>query len=368
MNRKSIILSALWTLLCLAPLQAQEIQPAKIPQRVYFEPVPGGLAAQNPVLRQLPDYLYTAIAAIQPIVRVDDRAQANSAVTVVPGDGGLVLELGAEDGSTEREVLANPEDDRLIAQAVERAARRFAPHLGLVEPKVVRVAGPEAASTASMQQLVETVRTRDRYALPFELTVRGAGILAFSGGGGTNDRREAAWNGLPASVDLGWYITRTFGLVGSVWTYYGEDLTFGRQANTGGPGYVRAFLILPGVGVSYRTLGNFFTEFSVVAYAGYGYITNITPNTIGRKDDTGGVYPFLAPDESISILYPLLSFSADFGYNISQHLAVQARVGIEFTPAAIWGNSMYSFNSFAYPTDGSDVYFRLLTIGLTYRF
>jgi hypothetical protein len=369
MNRNWTISGLFAVLLLSAALPAvaqQDIQPARIPQRVFFEPTPSGLAETNPTLSQLPEYLYTALAAIQPIVRVTDRTAANSTVAISRSGRSIAasLESGGETQATEE--LSGVPNNRAIVDFVDQTAKKFAPFLQFVEPKVVKVAGPEAEKTRSAQELISTVQLKDRYAKPFEMTLWGAGVLTFASESGNNSRSEAAWNGLPASFDFSWFLNRHFGVVASVWTYFGESLTFGDVSN-GGPGYVRGFFALPGVGITYRTVGRLFAELGAIAYAGYGHITNITSQTIGRDLD-GNFSPFMAPGESKSIFYPLVSLSSSLGYSISPSFALRTSIELSFTPASFYSDSTTSYNSFVYPVHGSGIFFRLFSLGLSYRF
>lgn len=368
MNRKRTLSVLLAVLVLSSGLHvfAQDIQPARIPQRVYFEPTPSELAGADPVLSQLPEYLYTAVAAIQPIVRVSDRAEANSAVTVSRSGNAIAVQLESGGEKKASEQLSAQPNYRAITDFVDRTAKKFAPLLPLVEPKVVKVAGPEEAQTGAARELISTVRMNDQYATPHEMTLWGAGLLTFASDSGSNSRTYAAWNGLPISFDFSWFVSRNFGLVASFWSYYGDSLTFGDVLN-GGPGYVRGFFALPGVGVTYRTLGRLFAELGATAYAGYGHITNITSTTIGR-DYNGSFSPFLAPGESRSIFYPLVSLTSSLGYNISPNFALRTSIDINFTPASFYADSTTAYNSFVYPVHGSGIFFRLFSLGLSYRF
>ncbi len=367
MRVRSLITVAAAAVFSTASLFSQDIAPALIPQRLFFEKVPAELVRQDPALDQLPDYIYTAIAAIQPILQVGDPAEANSIVTFSARGSALEVRL-ERDGKIEAvEQLPDPGRERGVPGFVDRTARRFAPLLQFVAPKIVRVAGPEAVDTVAVQKLTDAVREADRYAIPHELSLWGSGIVFFSTSSGLSARKTFTVNIVPATLDFAWYLTRNFGLVGSVWTYYGEDMTFGRQQNSDGPGYVRGLFLLPGVGVTYRTLGQFFGSFSATAYAGYARITNITPEAIGKSDNSGSFTPFLAPGESLSIFYPLVTLAAGVGYNFSPAFALQTRVEVDFTPAAFYGNAG-AYSSLVYPTDGSGAFFRLLEVGLTYRF
>ncbi|HUX11396.1 MAG TPA: hypothetical protein VMW87_00130 [Spirochaetia bacterium] len=367
MRVRSLLAVAAATVISTSALFSQNVAPALIPQRLYFQKIPAEFVRQDPALEQLPEYIYTAIAAIQPVLRVEDPAEANSIVTF--SASGAALEVGLEkDGENEAvERLADPGRDRGVPGFVDRTARRFAPLLEFVSPKIIRVAGSTAADTEAAQRLADAVRNADRYALSHELSLWGSGILFFSTSSHVSARRTFTVNLVPASMEFAWYLTRNFGLVGSVWTYYGEDMTFGRQQNSDGPGYVRGLFLLPGVGVTYRTLGQFFGSFGATAYAGYARITNITPEAIGRSDNSGSFTSFLAPGESRSIFYPLVTLSAGVGYNFSPAFALQTRVEVDFTPAAFYGDAG-AYGSLVYPTDGSGAFFRLLEVGISYRF
>jgi hypothetical protein len=123
----------------------------------------------------------------------------------------------------------------------------------------------------------------------------------------------------------------------------------------------RSLLLLPGIGVKYRSLGTVFAAFAATVYAGYGYVTNVSSQTLGQSQN-GQFAPFLDAGASTSIFYSLIQFASNIGYNISPQLAVRVGITLDLSPPIFFGSSI-----FGYPSQGNSFFIQYLSLGLSYR-
>lgn len=353
-----VVFAAVLAVTSAFPLLSQELSSPKIPRRVYFAPALIEQGINDPTLRMIPDYLYTAISSRQPIVRVENAAQANSVVQVqVSSPGPSVVVRLLEENSEVAKVSFVDNNFADLATYVDRTAADLVPHLGLVEPKAQQSSGTGQAAATGNQALIQKVRLADRFARPIELSVDGLGLMRFTPNS-VPSGRAFGFDPTPVVLHFTYFTSRSLGWEASLFTYYGERITFGRIDNTYSSPISRSFLIMPGFGVKYRSLGTIYATFSGSLYAGYGHVKNVTSQTV--YDNNQGV--FLYSGQSRSIIYTLLRFSSGFGYNISPRLAAYAGITLDLSPLVFFGS-----NPLGYPTDGNSFYIQFLSLGLSYR-
>lgn len=338
---------------------SQELTAPKIPRRVYFPPAAIAQGVTNPALKAVPDYLYTEISAQQPIVRVDSASAANSVVEVsVTQPGPSIVVRLVTKGVEVLTVSGTASTGTEITRLVRKAASELTPHLGMVEPVVERT--NEQGKPTGNQALIQKVQLADSFARPIELSLEGPSLLRGSSATGSGIP-QIGLDPVPLIVHVAYFFSRSIGIDASLFSYYGTRIGFGRpQTSTTGP-YTRSLLLLPGIGVKYRSLGRLFATFSVGAYAGYGYVTNLLSQPVGTVTQSG-FQLFLNAGASKSIFYTLLRFASDFGYNLSPRLALHVGVALNLDPFGLFGT-----NPFGYPTDDSSFFLQYLTLGVSYR-
>ena len=353
------LLATVVALVGIASVFSQEPTSGKIPRRVYFPPAVVAPGITDATLLAIPDYLYTAISALQPIVRVDSTTKANSVVEVSISDPGPSVVVRLMNKNVEAaKVSFVAESFTDVARYVEKTARDLAPRLGMVAPTVEQT--NEQGVVTKNQALIQKVQIADRFARPLELSIEGPSLIRTSSGGSSGSL-PVGIDPVPVVFQVAYFLSRSIGIDASLLSYYGTRLGFGRPQNSSSGQYTRSFLLLPGVGVKYRSLGAVFATFSAAAYAGYGYVTNISSLPLGSNTTTG-FQLFLDPGASKSIFYTLLRFSSDFGYNISPKLAAHLGVALNLNPIGIAGGT-----PLGYPTDDNSFFLQYLTVGLSYR-
>jgi hypothetical protein len=359
MLRRTLFLTAMVFAGFVAQAASQELAGNKIPRRVYFAPAVIGNGAQEPLLRKIPSYLYTEISARQPIVRVDTPESANSVIRVSVGMPGPSVEVRLFDKGVEVTKVSFVSDNFTdLARYVKKTAADLAPHLGFVSPTVRRI--ETNGRTAGNEALIQKVRPLDRFARPIEISIDGVGFMRFLPGE-VPVGQAFGFEPLPIVFRFTYFPSRSLGFDGSLLTYFGSRLTFGQaSANTSSP-LTRSLLLLPGIGVKYRSPGTIFASLSATLYAGYGYVTNISSQSIGSYRN-GRFQLFLTPGTSTSIFYSLMRFASDIGYNISPHLALRTGVALDLSP-----NIFFNSGPFGYPSQGNSFFIQYLTLGFSYR-
>ncbi len=336
-----------------AAATAQDQATEKIPRRVYFAPAVVDTAVEQPEAHKIPDYLYTAISAQQPIVRVDGADQANSIVRVEVKNPGPSVEVTLlESGNVVAKVSFVAANFTDLARYVQKTAADLASHLGFVTPVVKR--------STSSQALIQKVELSNRLARPSELSIEGLGLIRFQPNEGPPGS-TIGFDPLPLILRYSYFPSRSLGIDGSLLTYYGTRLSFGETFNNTVYPVTRALLLLPGVGVRYRSLGTVFAAFSATLYGGYGYVTNIAGETIG-DNRSSQFQPFLAAGASTSIFYMLIRFASEIGYNFSSQFAVRAGVALDLSPTVFFNTQI-----FGYPAQGNSFFLQYLTLGISYR-
>ena len=334
-------------------VSAQTQASEKIPRRVYFAPAVVDSGVHQPEASKIPDYLYTAISAQQPIVRVDRPGQAASIIRVsvtTPGPSVEIRLLESDKVVAKVSFVAANFTD--LARYVQKTAADLAPHLGFVAPEIKR--------SSSSQELIQRVELSNRLARPSELSIEGIGLIRFPPSEGPPGS-SFGFDATPIILKYSYFPSRSLGVEGSLLTYYGTRLSFGETfSNTVYP-VTRSLLLLPGVGVRYRSLGTVFATFSATLYGGYGYVTNIAGEAIGDNRN-GQFQQFLASGASKSIFYTLLRFASEIGYNFSSHFAARAGVALELSP-----NTFSNTPLFGYPSQGNSFFLQYLTLGVSYR-
>ncbi len=358
-SRLGALIGIALLLCCALPAFSQETSSLKIPRRVYFAPAVVVGNVDEPAIKQIPDFLYTAISSRQPIVRVDSADKANSVIEVAASSPGPSIEVRLlEKGALVKKVSFLGSNFSDLARFIEKTAVDLAPHLGFVEPKVEQVGGGSGAT--GNQALVQRVQLAEKFAKPIELSIDGLGFTRL-GGGDAPPGGDFGFDLTPVVLNFVYFSSRSLGLQASLLTYYGDRLSFGTPSNSTLPGpWTRALLLLPGIGVKYRSLGTLFASFSANLYAGYGYVTNVSSQAVGSNQNAS-FQVFLNPGASASIFYMLIRFVTGFGYNLSPQWAINAGVTTNLSPAA-FGN-----NLFGYPSNGNSFFLQYLTFGASYR-
>ena len=125
---------------------------------------------------------------------------------------------------------------------------------------------------------------------------------------------------LPLSFDAAWFYSRNGGLIASFYFDYGDFVPLGviysldtrldKAASTN-------LFLLPGLGVTYRTLARISAQFATVAYFG--------PVHVAADDAIAGVAD---AGEDVWTWYFMMSFSSALAWNITQRLSLKTRVSV----------------------------------------
>ncbi len=154
-----------------------------IPRRVFFSQTSSveSIDEERQALTgALVDYLYTTIAALQPIVRVEESERAHSSVLVdLARDGEAVkIQVALRDKSQiqvarDFHLVAVDRDLDEYTAFINETARVFAPYLELVKPEVREVGfSDEKAAVEIVQEIDFTEKLNKR----FEITLWLSGL------------------------------------------------------------------------------------------------------------------------------------------------------------------------------------------------
>lgn len=339
---------------------AQTALVPRIPRRVLFaDPTGVELIADveiRALLERLPDYLYTTVSELQPVVRVVAEEEARSRVDVVVDSDSLIVRLVADTDEPEQRSLGRPFDSQELLAFVDEASEWLAGSLGLVEPLVLVTQSEQAVAR---RQVIEEVEFADQLATPWELTLWASGVLRlldFS-----QESIVPKVELFPAIFDATWYFQRYLGLTTSLWYQQTGYLYFGEDSS-GLPGDTYAWLILPGVGITYRTLDVLSANIGAILYAGPVIVTNNDSVTIG-DDSSSGFAPFLDPGQTKTILFTTLLLQGGVSYNLSTQWSVRTRFSLSMYPLMLIGLDSVNW----YPNSGNAAFFTYFSLGATFR-
>ncbi len=362
---KSTLAVLVLLLLGVAPAWTQAELLPRIPRRVLFDieesDHPAGAAepAQIALLRRVPDFLYSRISELQPVVRVDQPLQAHSVVlTAIDSDGArlsvALLEAGAE---LERFEFAVSAELDALTGFVDTTARALAPRLGLVAPRVIVV---EDSADDPRGQVVRDVVLADQLASRFEFTLWASGLMRSPESG--DDAVAARVRIDPLAFDATWYFRRNLGLTGSVWLHYSDFLYFGTTADgEAAQDLASSLFLLPGVGITYRTLQRVSANAGATLYAGPVWVRNDGDVAIG--DDREGFEAWLEPGESTTVFYSLLMLHGGVGFSLNPSWTLRTRFSITISPWMLVGLE----EGVDYPGDGAGGMFQYFSLGVSYR-
>ncbi|MCA1754954.1 MAG: hypothetical protein LC641_09720, partial [Spirochaeta sp.] len=120
-------------------------------------------------------------------------------------------------------------------------------------------------------------------------------------------------------------------------------------------------ILLPGVGIHYRSLGRVGIDLSLIYSLGAARVTaREDVSQYGWFDQQERPDDFLAKGESIWFMYQLLSFQPGLTVALTDRWALRAATSFSFDPRALGETTPYN--------DAAGLAFRYLQIGLARRF
>ena len=139
----------------------------------------------------------------------------------------------------------------------------------------------------------------------------------------------------PQIIDLDWYINTTWGVNFSFYFESSDFISFGRveipdvSSTTADSSNI---LLLPGIGLTFRSLGKISGNYGISLYLGPVYvyalddILNSSPISIT---------PFLSAGESTWIFFSYLSLKTGVSYNFNDKWSLKTRIVTFLSPLAI---------------------------------
>lgn len=362
--RKSATLLVLLFLVFAVTVSADSL--SLIPRRVFFSQTSsvGSVDEERQALTSaLVDYLYTTIAALQPVVRVEDSESAHSSVLVDLTRDGEAVKIQV--ALREKNQIQVARDFRLMAVDrgldeytgfINETARVFAPYLELVKPEVREV---DFSDEKAMVEIVEETDFTEKLNKRFEITLWLSGLTQVFHDPTVAEPEQISQRPLtvfPIIIDAAYYFNRSFGLYLSFYSDYNEFFAFeiirDIDDNALYKAASKALFLLPGIGITYRTLGYVSAQFNLGFYYGWARVEGL--------DADGGI---AAHGEIVWINYSMLSLNFILGWNILPELAVKTKFGMNMDIV-----HLILMDSIAYDFSYNGVFFNFFSIGASYRF
>jgi hypothetical protein len=337
-----------------------------IPRRVYFSQT-SSVAAMDEQRQALTgailDYLYTSIAALQPIVRMDDPERAHSSVLVdLASEGEAVRIRVSLSENTQVQVerdfrlLTLDQDLNDYTRFINDTASVFAPYLDLVKPEVRE---SEFSDEKAMIEVVEETDFAEKLNKRFEITLWLSGLTQVFHEPTVAQPEQISirpFTVFPIVIDAAYYFSRSFGIYISLFSDYNDFFAFDTIRDIDDTLLDKAesktLFLLPGIGITYRTLGYLSAQFNAAFYYGWARVEAL--------DDVGGVAD---AGEIAWINYSFLSLSFILGWNILPEVAVKTKFGMNIDMV-----HLFLMESYPYEFDHNGIFFNFFSIGASYRF
>ena len=337
-----------------------------IPRRVFFSQTSSveSIDEERQALTgALVDYLYTTIAALQPIVRVQESERAHSSVLVdLARDGEAVkIQVALRDKSQiqvarDFNLVTVDRDLDEYTAFINETARVFAPYLELVKPEVREVGfSDEKAAVEIVQEIDFTEKLNKR----FEITLWLSGLTQVFHDPTVAEPEQISmrpFTVFPIVIDAAYYFGRSFGIYLSFYSDYNEFFAFEirRDSDDKAQDKVKskALFLLPGIGITYRTLGYVSAQFNVGFY--YGAV---------RVEALDAIEGVADPGEIAWIDYSFLSLNFILGWNILPEVAIKTKIGMNMDI-----RHLILMDSIPYDFAYNGIFFNFLSVGASYRF
>jgi len=337
-----------------------------IPRRVFFSQTSNveGIDEERQALTgALVDYLYTTIAALQPIVRVQGSERAHSSVLVdLAMDGETVkIQVALRD----KNQIQVARDFRLVTvdrgldeytEFINETARVFAPYLELVKPEVREV---DFSDEKAMVEIVEETDFTEKLNKRFEITLWLSGLTQVFHDPTVAEPEQISmrpFTVFPIIIDAAYYFGRSFGLYLSFYSDFNEFFAFeiirDIDDNALDKAASKALFLLPGIGITYRTLGYLSAQFNVAFYYGWARVEAL--DNVAGVADAG---------EIAWINYSMLSLNFILGWNMLPEVAIKTKFGMNMDIV-----HLILMDSIAYEFDYNGIFFNFFSIGASYRF
>ena len=335
-------------------------EPDLIPRRIYVSPSTGGAAQDAPQLKGAADALFAAVAARTPLVRVDSAALASSRLEVAIKPEGAGYRVSAvlfdqDRQAASREAVLARDSGGFAGYAtfVRETADAFAPLLPLMRPQVVT---GDASQETRYRDVADETDFVSQLARSWEITFWAGGLTEqyhepLVERPGQLDVRTVPV--LPFVFDAAWYYSRNGGLVASLFFDFGDyiglgtlrsgDLRLDKASSTN-------LFLLPGVGVTYRTLSRVSAQFATVFYFG--------PVHVSADDPIPGIAD---AGEEVWTYYLMMSLSSVLSWNITPRISVKTRMSASVDMLATFFNELSSRETYA------AVLLQFFTLGVAYR-
>ncbi len=314
-------------LIALARLAAAQ-EPQLIPRRIHVAADTAQVAEGAPHLAGAADDVYAAVAARTPLVRVEDRALAHARLEVSVRPDGDAYRLAAALGVGERPAVTR---EAVVARGargfagyaafVRETGEAFAPLLPMVRPQVVL---GDASQEARYRTVAGETDFATELARRWELSLWGSGLTELYHEPMIEDPDQIEIRTvplLPLYVDAAWYYSRNGGLLASLFFDYGEFIGLGVIYDGSGERIDKAvstnLFLLPGLGITYRTLARISAQFSAVFYLG--------PVHVSAEDPIEGI---AEAGEDVWTYTSMMLLSSGVAWNIDLHWSVKARVSV----------------------------------------
>jgi hypothetical protein len=226
-----------------------------IPRRVRFD---ADIPEDAPAYIFLtPDLLLSEIVVLQVIIPADIEQNRVDVISISVDDRIMNIRLEAEGIDPQFEVLYLEDLGNLddLELACRDLAKSWAPYLGLVAPEV------EELVITQERKMTEELIQEKKLSTPFQIILWAP---SFRTSIDTEDQGGSylGFSFMPVIFEFQWYFKSNFGMTASLYLEYSSFYQVGYDSSE------LNLFILPGLGITYRTIGRLSGEFGAGLYYG----------------------------------------------------------------------------------------------------
>ena len=365
----------------------------KIPRRVYLGFSNEQLSSNNnkenidKLFFMLPDFLYTRISSLKPIVRVKNREEADSSVIVTiktMDKNYLLIKVALFNKerliiSDERKFNSKKTDPEKFTRFVNKTSEQFAPYMKKIKPEIKVV---KNIKEKKLKKIVSRVQYADKLNKQFEFTLWGSGITRISPiipyNFMTNKPIDRVSYIFPLILDAGWYYNKNTGLLFSLYFDKNDTMSFAIASTVEnndnysddivqtGISKSENELYMAGIGYSYRSLDLISSEFNIIEYLGAVKIKAIDNIEVHYRDNNNNVHTGLTiPAGDIGWLFlNFLSLQSVLAVNPLAWVSIKTKVALNINLSVLvnpdFGKSYYS-------RDLSTLFFQFFQLGIAFK-
>ncbi|MEA1911134.1 MAG: hypothetical protein U9N32_05590 [Spirochaetota bacterium] len=285
----------------------------KIPRRIFYEfKIEESVSEISSIL---PTVLNTEINKLNTVIAVEVDQSHHNVISITVSDNEYLFELGGKNELVQEIIFPAAENDDLkyIKDICCETASAWKEYLDLADPFIEDIVLQKReiySKEASFEEILI-----NRFQLSLWVTALRPTLIV-------EDHSVYYSAVCPFILDFDWFINKTWGFNFSLFGEASDFMSFG-MVEDGSVGISNNIALLPGIGITLRSLGKFSGNYGVTIYSGPIWVEAVNDlyNSSGDENTL-----FLAAGESKNILYSMLNIRAGFAWFLDERWSVKFKM------------------------------------------